>query len=258
MSQENTVLSHLESQVLTLTLHRPAKLNSMTDELCSALVTALKAAATNPEVRCVVLRGAGKAFCAGQDLASINTPDLSAIVKSCCNPVVDAITTLGKPVVAAVHGVAAGAGANLALVCDFVVASTEASFIQSFIHVGLIPDTGGSFILPRLVGLARANALTMLGEKLSAADAAAMGLIYKAVEPAAFEQTVSALAARLATLPTKAVGATKKLLRASLANSLPEQLLEEAAAQRACGTSYDYSEGVKAFLEKRPARFEGR
>lgn len=258
MSEENTVLSHLESQVLTLTLHRPAKLNSMTYELCDALVAALTQAGSDPAVRCVVLRGAGKAFCAGQDLASIDTPDLSAIVKSCCNPLVQAITGLEKPVVAAVHGVAAGAGANLALACDFVVASTEASFIQSFIHVGLIPDTGGSFMLPRLVGLARASALTMLGEKLSATDAAAIGLIYKAVEPAAFEQTVSSLAARLAGLPTKAVGATKKLLHASLSNSLSDQLLEEAAAQRACGTSHDYAEGVKAFLEKRQPRFEGR
>ena len=258
MSQENTVLSHLESQVLTLTLNRPAKLNSLTHELCAELIGALFRAASDPAVRCIVIRGAGKAFCAGQDLASIDTPDLSAIVKSCCNPLVDAITGIEKPVVAAVHGVAAGAGANLALACDFVVASTEASFIQSFVHVGLIPDTGGTFFLPRLVGLARASALTMLGEKLPAADAAAMGLIYKAVEPGAFEQTVSALATRLATLPTKAIGATKKLLHASLANSLPQQLLEEAAAQRACGTSLDYSEGVKAFLEKRPARFEGR
>ena len=258
MSEETNVITQLESAVLTLTLNRPNKLNSMTKQLAQELIAGLTSAATNPEVRCVVIRGAGKAFCAGQDLGSIDTPDLSVIVKECCNPIVKAITELDKPVLAAVHGVAAGAGANLALACDFVVASTEASFIQSFIHVGLVPDTGGTFILPRLVGLARAKSLMMLGERVSGADAHDMGMIYKAVEPAGFEQTVSSLAAKLAALPTKALGETKRLLQLSLTSSISEQLTFEAAGQRHCGTTHDYAEGVKAFLEKRPANFEGR
>lgn len=250
--------------VLTVTLNRPDVLNSfnacMADELCSALAQA----ASDSAVRAVLLTGSGRAFCAGQDLAEVlpregaPMPDLGEVVHRQYNPIVRAIRTLEKPVVCAVNGVAAGAGANLALACDIVVASETAIFIQSFTRIGLIPDSGGTFILPRILGLQRAAALTMLGDKLDAARAKEWGLIYDAVAADSLHDVSVALATRLAAMPTRALGLTKRGFNAAFANGLDDQLALEEELQREAGATADYAEGVRAFVEKRAPKFEGR
>jgi 2-(1,2-epoxy-1,2-dihydrophenyl)acetyl-CoA isomerase len=249
--------------VLRLTLDRPEVLNSFDRAMAAELRAALEAAAGDDAVRAVLLTGAGRAFCAGQDLAAVlpqpgePDPDLGDVVRDCYNPIVRAIRTLEKPVVAAVNGVAAGAGANLAFACDFVIAAESANFIQSFCHIGLIPDSGGTFMLPRLVGLARATQLAMLGEKLSARQAQEWGLIYQVVEPAALEEAATALARRLAAMPTRGLGLIKRGFNAGLAATLDEQLTREEALQREAGRTADYAEGVRAFVEKRKPAFTG-
>jgi 2-(1,2-epoxy-1,2-dihydrophenyl)acetyl-CoA isomerase len=250
--------------VARLTLQRPDVLNSFNTEMARELCDALAAVADDDALRAVLLTGAGRAFCAGQDLAEAapradgTLPDLGDFVRRGYNPIVRAIRTLEKPVVCAVNGVAAGAGANLALACDIVIASTQASFIQSFAKIGVIPDSGGTFILPRIVGLQRANALTMLAEKLDAAKALEWGMIYKVVEPEKLLEAAMETAAYLATQPTRGLGLIKRGFNRSLGVDLDAQLAYEEDLQREAGRTQDYAEGVRAFLEKRKPRFEGR
>lgn len=250
--------------VARVELHRPEVLNSFHQPMAVELQQVLAALAADDAVRAVVLTGAGRAFCAGQDLAAVLPepgapgPDLGDVVRTCYNPVVRALRTLEKPVVAAVNGVAAGAGANLALACDFVVAAETASFIQSFAHIGLIPDSGGTWLLPRLVGAARAAQLAMLGERLPARQALEWGMIHQVVEPTALEETAAALAARLAAMPTRGLGLIKRGLLHAQGATLDAQLDYEEALQREAGRTADYAEGVRAFVEKRRPTFTGR
>jgi len=252
-----------EQGVATITLNRPDVLNSFNMPMATELQDALKAAADDDAIRAVLLTGAGRAFCAGQDLAEAAPSDgspvpISEIVRKSYNPTVRAIRSLEKPVVCAVNGVAAGAGANLALACDVVIAADTASFVQAFSKIGLIPDTGGTFFLPRLVGLARATALAFFGDKLTAADAHAMGLIYRVVEAARLADEARTLARRLATQPTRGFGLTKRAFNQSLANDLDAQLEVEAELQAEAARTADFAEGVRAFLEKRQPSFAGR
>ena len=250
--------------VLTITLNRPDVLNSFTQEMADALLVALCSAAGDASVRAVLLTGAGRAFCAGQDLAAVMPtangpmPDLGDVVRRQYNPIIRAIRTLEKPVVCAVNGVAAGAGANIAFACDIAIASESASFIQSFAKIGLIPDSGGTFILPRIVGLQRAAALTMLCEKLDAPRAKEWGLVYDVVPAAALASVAMEMAKRLAAMPTRGIGLAKRAFNAAFANDIDAQLLLEAELQREAGQTSDYAEGVRAFVEKRTPVFQGR
>jgi 2-(1,2-epoxy-1,2-dihydrophenyl)acetyl-CoA isomerase len=257
------LLTELDQGVATLTLNRPEVLNSFNRLMAAELRQALAEAAADHDVRAVLITGAGRAFCAGQDLAEAMpkegpAPDLGDIVARGYNPIVRTIRQIDKPVVCAVNGVAAGAGANLALACDFVLAASDASFIQSFSKIGLVPDSGGTFFLPRLVGLARATALMMLADKVSAADAVARGLIFRVVETAKLLAEATEFARQLATRPTRGLGLIKRALNASATNGLDEQLALEAQLQAEAGSTADYREGVKAFLEKRTPSFVGR
>jgi len=249
--------------VATLTLCRPDVLNSFNRRMAQELQRAFAKVADDPGVRAVLLTGAGRGFCAGQDLAEATGLDLSAIdlgdvVKASYTPVVRAIREIEKPVVCAVNGVAAGAGANLAFACDIVVAAEEASFIQSFSKIGLVPDTGGSFFLPRLIGPARATALMFLAEKVTAKKALEWGMIYDVVPSTVLIDTATALARNLATMPTRGLALTKKLINASMSNDLQTQLALEEEMQRQAGHTADYAEGVRAFLEKRKPAYTGR
>lgn len=258
------LIVELVDGVSRITLDRPDVLNSFNARMASELREALDAAAADDAVRAVLLTGAGRGFCAGQDLAEVSPrpdgslPDLGEIVARQYNPVIRAIRAIEKPVVAAVNGVAAGAGANLAFACDIVIAAEEASFIQSFSRIGLIPDSGGTFILPRLVGMARATALAMLGDRLTAPKALEWGLIWQVVPFATLAETARAVAAQLATQPTRGLGLIKRGLDRSWANDLDAQLDLEVELQSEAGRTADYAEGVRAFLEKRKPRFEGR
>ncbi len=249
---------------MLLTLNRPEVLNSFNARMADDVQRALREAAGDAAVRAVLLTGAGRAFCSGQDLAEVlpaagrPAPDLADVVRRQYNPIVHAIRTLEKPVVCAVNGVAAGAGANIAFACDIVLAAEEASFIQSFGKIGLIPDSGGTFILPRIVGLQRAAALVMLGDKLPAAQAKAWGLVYDVVPHAVLADTSFDMTKRLAALPTRGFGLTKRGFNAAFGNHLETQLALEEELQGEAGRTADYAEGVRAFMEKRPPRFEGR
>ena len=265
---EALVLVTQSGAVRTLALNRPQALNSFNGELHAALMAALEAAAEDASVRCVVLTGAGRAFCAGQDLADPlvapdPTPgaplkDLAHVIESFYRPLALRVRSMPVPIIAAVQGVAAGAGANLALCCDLVVAGKAASFIQAFAKIGLVPDTGGTWLLPRLVGTARAMGLAMLGDKLPAEEAAQMGLIWKCVDDAELMPTVAALAERLAAMPVKALVATRKALADAQQLDLPAALANEASLQGGFGMSQDYAEGVEAFRAKRAPRFTER
>jgi 2-(1,2-epoxy-1,2-dihydrophenyl)acetyl-CoA isomerase len=258
------IRSEVRDGVAFVTLDRPAVLNSFNRAMARELQATLDELAPRADVRALVLTGAGRAFCAGQDLAEVVPPDgspgpeVSAVVAESYNPLVRRIAALEKPIVCAVNGVAAGAGANLALACDFVLAAKNASFIQSFVNIGLVPDSGGTFLLPRLVGLARAKALAMLGDRLTAEQALAYGLIYAVHEPDALAKESESLAIRLAQMPTLALGLTKRALHASLDSDLERQLELERQLQGVAAKSHDYQEGVKAFQEKRKPRFLGR
>jgi 2-(1,2-epoxy-1,2-dihydrophenyl)acetyl-CoA isomerase len=258
-----SVLATLEAGVLTLTLNRPEKLNAFNPEMHEALRRELERAA-EPQVRAVLLTGAGRAFCAGQDLSERDVSpgaapiDLSVSLGSHYNPLVRRLRALPKPIVCAVNGVAAGAGANLALACDIVLAARSARFVQAFSRIGLIPDSGGTYFLPRLVGTARAMGLALLAESLDAGQAEQWGLIWKAVDDAQLADESAALARRLASGPTRGYGLLKRALYASSGNSLDAQLDLERDLQREAGLSSDYREGVSAFKEKREARFQGK
>ena len=260
----SSILASLETGVLAITLNRPDKLNAFNPEMHRELRQALERAGSDPAVRAVLLTGAGRAFCAGQDLSERNVApgapaiDLSVSLGSHYNPLVRRLRELPKPVVCAVNGVAAGAGANIALACDLVIAARSASFVQAFAKIGLLPDSGGTWFLPRLVGAARAMGLALLGEKLSAEDAAAWGLIWKVVDDAQLANEAAAIAKGLAEGPTLGYSLIKKAFAMSAGNSLDAQLDLERDLQRKAGFSEDYREGVAAFKEKRKPRFTGR
>lgn len=250
-----------EGAVRVLTLSRPEKFNSFNRAMAIALQNELDLAASDPEVRAVLITAEGKAFCAGQDLAEAIDPagpGIKTIVAEHYNPIIEKIRSIELPVVCAVNGVAAGAGANIALACDIVIAASSASFIQAFSKIGLIPDSGGTFFLPRLIGLQRATALMMLGDKVSAAQAESIGMIYKMVEDAQLMESAMAMAVQLSQMPTKGLALTKRLLNESLSNDLSTQLKREEELQEMAGATEDHKEGVAAFLEKRAPVFKGR
>ena len=252
--------SELNNGVLVIRLNRPDKYNSFNREMALHLISELDKAAADSAVRCVVITGEGKAFCAGQDLSEAidpNGPGINKIVEEHYNPIILKIRNLEKPVIAAVNGVAAGAGANIALACDIVYAGNSATFIQAFSKIGLIPDSGGTFTLPRLVGLQLAGALMITGDKITAAEARAMGMIYKVFDDVQLMEETLKSAQQLAAMPTKAIGLTKRLLNQSWGNDLTGQLAAERDIQVESAQSYDYREGVKAFLEKRKPEFRG-
>jgi len=260
-----TILVSGESSVRTITLNRPDSLNAFNEPMKKELLEVLKQAERDGAVRCVVLTGAGRAFSSGQDLAELKgqnergaSPELGDLLHRGYHPLIRRVREMEKPVVAAVNGVAAGAGCSLALACDLRVASEKASFIEAFIHVGLIPDSGSTFLLPRLVGLAKATELCLLGEKVTAEETLRLGLVQKVVAAEQLLPAAMELAHRLAALPTRAIGLTKRLLNQSFGNDLEGQLAAEAFAQTTAGGTADHLEGVRAFLEKRPANFEGR
>lgn len=254
------IQTHLEGAVVHITLNRPDKYNSFVREMALALQEELRKAAEDAGVRAVMITGAGKAFCAGQDLQEAidpNGPELTKIVSEHYNPLIIQIRELPKPVVMAVNGVAAGAGANIALAGDVVVAAESASFIQAFSKIGLIPDSGGTYTLPRLIGLQRASALMMLGDKVTALEALQMGMLYKVVPDEDLASTALQLAQTLAAMPTRALSYTKELLNQTYSNDLKTQLAQEDKYQHQAGHSHDYQEGVQAFLEKRKPVFKG-
>lgn len=257
-----TILLDISGGVARLTLNRPDRLNSFTVQMHDEVSRALEAVSKS-DARVLVLTGAGRGFCAGQDLSDRAVApggdgvDLGESLEKRYNPLVRRLATLEMPVICAVNGVAAGAGANIALACDVVIAARSAKFIQSFANIGLIPDSGGTWNLPRLAGQARAMGLALTGEPLSAERAEAWGMIWKCVEDEKLAEEVSALAAKLAAAPTKGLAATKKLIRESGARTLETQLDVERDSQRALGRTHDYKEGVAAFMEKRPAKFLG-
>lgn len=245
--------------VATIALNRPDKLNSFTAKMSEELLHALAAAQEDPEVRVVVLTGMGRAFSAGQDLAEATAPGtrFEEILERQYNPMVRAIRQMPKPVVACVNGIAAGAGANLAYVCDLTFAAESAVFVQSFIHVGLIPDSGGTFTLPRLVGMQQAFGQMVLAGKVTAKRAEELGMIWKAVPDASLADEVNAVAEQLATMPTLAIALTKYALNRSQGSNMEQQLLVEGELQAIAGRSHDSKEGVAAFLEKRKPVYTG-
>jgi 2-(1,2-epoxy-1,2-dihydrophenyl)acetyl-CoA isomerase len=258
---ENSVLIDRRDGWTALTLNRPDRLNAFNEAMHRELAAALEEAAGDT-CRAILLTGAGRGFCAGQDLtdrmATDTAPDLGATLDAFYNPLIRRLRSLRKPVICAVNGVAAGAGANIALACDIVLAARSAKFIQSFAKIGLVPDCGGTFFLPRLVGGARARALAMLAESVSAEQAESWGLIWRAVDDISLRQEAEALAAQLATQPTEGLALIKEALNASPSNGLDAQLDLERDLQRKAGRTPDYAEGVRAFLEKRAPRFTGR
>lgn len=254
------IRKEMEGSVVKITLNRPDKFNSFNREMALQLQAALDEANNNSAIRAIYLTGEGKAFCAGQDLSEAmdkSGPGIERIVREHYNPIIIKIRNIEKPVVCAVNGVAAGAGANIALACDVVIAASSVAFIQAFSKIGLIPDSGGTFFLPRLIGFGKASALMMLGDKVSAADAEKMGMIYKTVNDEALHAEAFLIAKTLSEMPTKGIGLTKKLLNKSMSNSLDQQLKSEGDEQVLAAQTYDYNEGVNAFLEKRKPVFKG-
>jgi 2-(1,2-epoxy-1,2-dihydrophenyl)acetyl-CoA isomerase len=255
-----SILFEIKERIAVITLNRPDKLNAFNGEMALLMQQKLDECKSD-EIRCVYITGAGKGFSAGQDLAEVtdsNAPGFNVILSKYYNPLVTRIRKLEKPIVAAVNGVAAGAAANIALCCDIVVAAQSASFIQAFSKIGLIPDSGGTYTLPRLIGWQRASALMMLGEKVSAADAERYGMVYKVFSDETFSQESFNIALMLAAMPTKALAYTKQMLNISLVNHFDEQLQEENICQQKAAKTEDYKEGVSAFMEKRKPSFSGK
>ncbi len=260
MEQEQLILVTKNDNITTVKFNRPHRFNSFIRDMAFMFQDILDTVATDG-TRCLVITGEGKAFSAGQDLNEVTDPEgpeLQRIVADHYNPIITRIRNLELPVIAAVNGAAAGAGANIALACDIVVAKSSAYFLQAFSHIGLIPDSGGTFHLPRLIGFQRASALMMLGEKVPAPEAEKMGMIYKSVPEDEWDEYVSSLAQRIATMPTRGLALTKKALNMSLVNNLVTQLEMEEQLQTEAGKTSDYAEGVNAFLEKRKPTFKGQ
>lgn len=256
----SSILFEIKNGVAVITLNRPEKFNSFNREMAFLLQAKLDEAASLHEVRCVYITGAGKAFSAGQDLGELVGDDavgIDNILSEHYNPIITRIRNLPKPVVAAVNGVAAGAGANIALCCDIVVATQSASFIQAFSKIGLIPDSSGTYFLPRLIGWQKASALMMLGDKVPSAEAERLGMLYKIFSDEIFSDESRAIANTLAQMPTKGLAFTKHALNYSLNSSLESQLITEGELQQKAAATYDYNEGVSAFLEKRQPNFKG-
>ncbi len=254
------ILFSLENSVARITFNRPQVFNSMNAPMRQEILAVLDMCAKDSAIRAVYITGSGKAFCAGEDLQEVtdpNGPSLTEIISTGYNPIVQMIRNLEKPVICAVNGVAAGAGANIALACDITVATASASFTQAFSKIGLIPDSGGTWTLPRLVGMQRATALMMLSDKVSAQDAAAMGMIWKVFPDESFEQDSLRLAETLAGMPTKGLAYTKQALNRTFSNDFSAQIALEDQLQTAAGQTHDYREGVAAFLEKRKPVFKG-
>lgn len=260
MTQPSTINFSIDQNVGIVQFNRPAVFHSFNKDMILALLEKLEECAHKPEVRAVYITASGKAFCAGQDLSAVleeQDLDFEKYLEAFYNPLILALRNLPKPVVAAVNGVAAGAGANIALACDVVVASASATFVQAFSKIGLIPDCGGTYFLPRLVGTQKAAALMMLADKVTATEAESMGMIYKYFEDDVFEAESFKLAVKLANMPTKALAATKMLLNKTFDNSLESQLQLEGKSQQESSLTADYKEGVTAFLEKRQPVFKG-
>lgn len=256
----SSILFEIRQHIAFITLNRPDKFNSFNREMALLLQTRLDECASVHDVRCVYITGAGKAFSAGQDISELTGDDkleIKQILSEHYNPIVKRIRNLPKPVIAAVNGVAAGAGANIALCCDIVVASDAASFIQAFSKIGLIPDSGGTYTLPRLIGWQKASALMMTGDKVHAHDAEKLGMIYKTFPYLTFEEESKSLATHIARMPTKGLAYTKHALNHSFHNSWEEQLLLEDEFQQKAALTHDYLEGINAFQQKREANFKG-
>jgi len=256
----NSILTKEKNNVLVVTLNRPEKLNCFNREMALQLISVLDKAENNNNVRAIVITGMGKAFCAGQDLSEAidpNGPGIKKIVGEHYNPIILKIRSIEKPIIAVINGVAAGAGANIALACDIIYASKSASFIQAFSKIGLIPDSGGTYTLPRLVGFNLASALMITGDKLSADDAKNFGIVYKVFDDENLMELSIASAIKIAAMPTKAIGLTKRLLNKTYTNSLEQQLVLEKNLQIEAANTLDYKEGVNAFLEKRNPNFKG-
>lgn len=263
MQTEPSILIDVDGGVARVSLNRPDRLNSFNREMHARLREALSRIESDASIRAVVLTGSGRGFCAGQDLDDLSfdpaaPTDLGRLIDENFNPLIRRLQALPKPVVARVQGIAAGAGANLALACDLVIAARGAAFLQAFVNIGLMPDSGGTWLLPQRVGTARALGLAMLGEKLPAADAERWGLVWKCVDDADLDATVDALARRLAAMPTAALGEIKRAIHGAGQRTLSDQLDLERDRQAALGASHDYREGVAAFLEKRKPAFKGR
>lgn len=256
----SSILFEIKESVAVITLNRPDKFNSFNREMALLLQDKLDECATNESIRAIYLTGTGKAFCAGQDLGELtgdNAPGFKEILAEHYNPIVTRIRYIKKPVVCAVNGVAAGAGANIALACDIVTATQSASFIQAFSKIGLIPDSGGTYTLPRLIGWQKASALMMLGDKVSAQEAEQLGMIYKSFPDENFLDESMKIAVTLSQMPTKGLAYTKEALNASFSNNFEQQLVKEDELQQKAAGTYDYKEGVQSFIEKRKPIFKG-
>lgn len=260
-----TIVVQTDDGVSTITLNRPDSLNAFNEAMKAELLDALKKAERDDDVRCLVITGEGRAFSSGQDLADLkdvyagtDPPDLGQMLRDAYNPLIKKMRGMDKPIIGAVNGVAAGAGCSFALACDIRIASEKASFIESFVLVGLIPDCGGTFFLPRLVGVGTAMEMCMTGRKITADEALRMGLVQQVVEPEQLMDTTMELARKLASMPTKAIGLTKRLINQSYGNDLTAQLEAEAFAQTTAARTDDHFEGVRAFNEKRPPKFTGK
>ncbi|PTM07885.1 MAG: 2-(1,2-epoxy-1,2-dihydrophenyl)acetyl-CoA isomerase [Bacteroidetes bacterium] len=258
----SSILLKIDNKIAFIKLNRPEVFNSFNREMALSLQNTLDACEKNDGVRAIVLTGSGKAFCAGQDLKEVTSPELNPgfkkILEEHYNPIILRIRNIEKPIIAAVNGVAAGAGANIALACDIVIANENANFIQAFSLIGLIPDSAGTFFLPRLIGFQKASALAMLGNKVNAEEAERLGMIYKYVPSEEFDETIQRIALKLANMPTKALGLIKKTFNQSLTNTLEEQLALESKHQIEAAGTEDYAEGVAAFIEKRKPNFKGK